>query len=215
MVDATVSPVQLAWDAVAGAAGYRVHRNGALVAVTGSTTWTAFPTLAGRAHAYTVAAFTLGGETSPPSPAVAAPPAPSREIWLSEVEPDAWRQGYGPLGRDAAILGTPISIGGRRFARGLATHAASEVAYHLGGQYARFTASVGRDDSHREGSVVFRVMGDGRLLYESPVTRGGEPPRPVDVPLAGVAELVLVVDDAGDGTHFDHADWAEARLVPR
>ena len=119
-----------------------------------------------------VAAFALVGETSPPSPAVAAPPAPPREIWLSEVEPDAWRQGYGPLGRDAAILGTPISIGGRRFARGLATHAASEIAYHLGGQYARFTASVGRDDSHPEGSVVFRVEGDGRAALREPGHEG-------------------------------------------
>lgn len=212
---AGASPVQLAWDAIPGTAGYRVHRNGALVAITGSTTWAAPPILAGRAHAYTVAAFALAGEFSPPSPPVVAPPASPLDVWLSEVEPDAWRQGYGPLGRDVAILGTPLSIGGRRFARGLATHAASEIVYHLGGQYARFIAMVGRDDSHPEGSVVFRVLGDGRLLFESPVTRGGEPARPVDVPLAGVAELRLVVDDAGDGTHFDHADWADARLLAR
>jgi beta-galactosidase len=36
---------------------------------------------------------------------------------------------------------------------------------------------------------------------------------PLDVGLAGVRQLDLVIDDAGDGNGSDHADWAEARLT--
>ena len=49
--------------------------------------------------------------------------------------------------------------------------------------------------------------------FDSGVMRGGEAARRVDVPIRGATELRLVVDDAGDGTNYDHADWADAKLV--
>jgi hypothetical protein len=36
---------------------------------------------------------------------------------------------------------------------------------------------------------------------------------PIEIDVTGAAKLVLVVDDAGDGNAFDHAIWAEPRLV--
>ncbi len=38
-------------------------------------------------------------------------------------------------------------------------------------------------------------------------------PLPLRVPLSGVKELKLVVEDCGDGVVGDIADWAGARLV--
>jgi beta-galactosidase len=36
------------------------------------------------------------------------------------------------------------------------------------------------------------------------------PAMPLRIDIAGVSELKLVVEDAGDGNVWDHADWANA-----
>jgi hypothetical protein len=41
----------------------------------------------------------------------------------------------------------------------------------------------------------------------------GAPPQQVKVDVTGAKTLTLIVGDAGDGNHCDHADWAGARLV--
>lgn len=35
----------------------------------------------------------------------------------------------------------------------------------------------------------------------------------IDVPVAGAAKLLLIVDDGGDGSGWDHANWIDPRLV--
>ncbi len=50
-------------------------------------------------------------------------------------------------------------------------------------------------------------------LYDSGVMHGGESARRVDVDIRGLRELRLTVDGAGNGTSYDHADWADARVI--
>lgn len=45
--------------------------------------------------------------------------------------------------------------------------------------------------------------------------RLGDQAKRVDVPLDGVKQLLLLVRDGGDGTGWDHADWAEACLLTK
>ena len=42
--------------------------------------------------------------------------------------------------------------------------------------------------------------------------RGNSPTLPISIPVAGIYQLQLVVDDAGDGKNADNADWADAKL---
>jgi len=62
-------------------------------------------------------------------------------------------------------------------------------------------------------SVVFQVYGNGILLYEGGIVRVHTPAQRVDVDMTEIGELRRVVTDAGDGSHWDHADWAEAKLL--
>ena len=108
----------------------------------------------------------------------------------------------------------PLTIGGKQFEHGLGTHANSVFRLALGGKGERFTASVGVDDEvGKQGSIEFQVTGDGKTLWESGVLHGGDPAKEVSVPLDGVKLLILTVGDAGDGISYDHADWADARIV--
>ena len=111
-----------------------------------------------------------------------------------------------------SVDGNPITIGGQEFSGGFGTHADSMLAVHLGGKAARFRAYVGVDDEVAEGrgSVEFKVVGDGKSLWQSGVMKRGDAAKAVDVSLRGVQKMVLVVTGGGDGIDYDHADWADA-----
>ena len=123
-------------------------------------------------------------------------------------------QGWAEPQANKSVDGHPIMIDGKRFEHGVGTHANSTFRIALGGKGERFTATVGVDDEiGQSGSVVFKVAGDGKTLWESGVLRGGDPAKEVSVALNGVKILLLTVGDAGDGMNYDHADWADAKIV--
>jgi hypothetical protein len=60
---------------------------------------------------------------------------------------------------------------------------------------------------------VFAAWVDGKRVFESPVKKRLDPPRPVSIDLAGAKTLVLAVVDGNDGTAGDNADWGGAAIV--
>jgi len=128
---------------------------------------------------------------------------------LRQVEQD-----WGTAHANRSVDDHPLLIGGKRFEHGLGTHANGTFRIALNGKAAQLTAAVGVDDEvGQQGSVTFKLTGDGKTLWESGVMRGGQPAKQVSVDLRGVKVLVLSVGDAGDGINFDHADWADALIV--
>lgn len=140
-------------------------------------------------------------------------------VYLSDLTPVAVEQvGYfdGEFAYrvDRSQSGRPLRLAGITYRRGLGVHSRCVLTYALDGAFARFSSIIGIDDAvGTAGSVIFRVYGDGRLLYESPVMRGADPPREVDLDVRGVVQLKLEVDYADLGDLADHANWAEARLL--
>jgi len=206
----------LTWQRVEGASGYRIFRNGKYIAITAALQYQLPPQLAGRLHNYTVSAITLLGVSSPPSIPVPVNSGLPRTTWLSEIKPDHWTQGFGFPRTDRAIENSPIKIVDKTFEKGIGSHAPSEIIYYTAGLYDRFTASVGCDayPSFEDVSTVeFKVYGDGRLLFNSGVMRVKTPAKKVDVSIKNINELKLITTDAGDGQHWDHADWAIPKLI--
>lgn len=122
------------------------------------------------------------------------------------------------LAIDRNVRGGPLFSGGQRLLKGLGMHAASRVVYALDHTRGRFEAEIALDDSTgTRGSVVFRVfLAKGEQWQEaftSQVVRGGDPPRPVSIDLAGAQAITLIVDYADRGDEMDHANWLNARLV--
>lgn len=154
------------------------------------------------------------------APTDAAADAGRVETALSAVPYVVVENGYGPVEKDtsngemAAGDGNPITLGGVVYPTGLGVHAASRIEVDLAGRYAAFESDVGVDDEVAErGSVVFRVLADGELLFDSGTMTGLSPTQSVRVAVTGRQKLELVVTDAGDGIGSDHADWAGAKLV--
>jgi hypothetical protein len=140
--------------------------------------------------------------------------------YLSDLPWTTVSNGWGPAERDrsnaeqAAADGRAITIGGASFAKGIGAHATSDLRWALGRRYSRFDASIGVDDEvGNSGTVVFQVWLDGIKAFDSGAVGGADPARAVSLDVAGADQLRLVVTNAGDDDHFDHADWAAARLT--
>jgi len=76
----------------------------------------------------------------------------------------------------------------------------------------RFTPNRPGEWTYETGAVEEDVI-VADTLYDSGVVHGGEAPRRVDLDIRGAGEICLLVDDAGDGIAYDHADWADACFV--
>lgn len=110
--------------------------------------------------------------------------------------------------------GRVLQLGGTKFSHGLGVHSRSDLTYDLGGKYKQFAATLGVDDEvGSAGSVIFRIWGDEKLLLETPLMRGGDAPKPVQLEVSSVLLLRLEVDYGDDSDLADHADWANARLL--
>jgi len=156
-------------------------------------------------------------ETAPgtPQPVVheSAQPPPQPDVYLSDLKPLKSVAGWGgPPKMDRSIQGKPLRVNGLTFAKGIGTHAHSEIVFALGPAWRRFVASAGCDDES-SGSIVFEVHSDATLLARSRVMLRKQIWHfDVAVPV-GSRELRLVVTDGGNGISNDHADWLNAGFV--
>jgi alpha-galactosidase len=150
--------------------------------------------------------------------AMLASPALARAaetVWLSSLELTNVIQGWGQAQADKAVTSKPLSIGGQKFAHGVGSHADSVMRLELKGGAEKFSALVGVDDNATQDSarVVFKVIADGKRLFNSGAMKRGEPAKKVDVNLKGMKTLLLLADATAPGISYAHADWAEAQFV--
>lgn len=148
------------------------------------------------------------------SATVLVPPSPpAGDLALSAHDWLRATSGWMEPRRDETVGGGPIRLRGVTHEHGIGVASPSEVDYYLGGRCTRLQGVAGIDDAvdnvgPEGGTAVFRLVGDGRVLFDSGVvdrTAG----RPFDVDLTGVRVLRLDVGDAGDGGYNDRTDWAD------
>jgi len=135
-------------------------------------------------------------------------------VWLDTLDLSHMSQGWGKPQVNRSIREKPLSIGGRPFQRGVGTHANSTLWLDLGGGSERFQAFAGVDDAAGgPATVVFRVLADGRKIWDSGLMKPGQAAREINLDVRGVKLLLLQVSSGGDGISYDHANWAEARFL--
>jgi alpha-galactosidase len=137
-------------------------------------------------------------------------------VWLDSLDLSRMTQRRGAPQANKALGGTPLTMEGTVHARGIGTRSISEFVLDLKGQAERFHAIVGFDDSawqgKPDGTVRYEIWGDDRLLADTGVMKLGAAPRPIDVDLRGIRILTLLLDDGGDTSNGDIANWADARI---
>jgi alpha-galactosidase len=143
--------------------------------------------------------------------------APPNAIWLDSLDltkmvqrrqtprAGATLAGGGGRGRGGVA---PITLGGVVYPHGIGTLSINELIIDLKGQATRFVSMVGLDDAVKgQGSVTVEVWVDNKKAFISNVLKAGDPPVRVDVDLTGARFLELTIDDGGDVSTGDNADW--------
>jgi hypothetical protein len=102
--------------------------------------------------------------------------------------------GWGGPRADATPYDQTLSIAGTSFHSGLGTLANAHLEVKAQGQFHRFAAQVGVDDSTRgrRAAVRFEIYGDGRLLATSKPMRFGMHAASLSAPVAGVKVVELI-----------------------
>jgi hypothetical protein len=117
--------------------------------------------------------------------------------------------------RDLSLDGTPMTLKGKVYPRGIAMHSKTVLRFRIAGEYSRFQAVAGIDDSVAElgHAVQLVISGDGKPLFDGEI-KGLEAPRPLDLDVAGIRDLEITVDFGSDVSDIgDHLDLADAKLV--
>ncbi len=153
-----------------------------------------------------VLAATVEGKPGP-SPAAAK----GSELHLPDAGMKSARVGWGRAGANRLPDSMLFSAGSRLFPRGIYAHAPARHVWELGGKWKKLAGHAGLPDGSRGGSCVFVVKADGKEIWRSPKTEPGAL-REFEVPVDGVEELELVVEDAGDGNGSDWGCWFDPRL---
>jgi hypothetical protein len=119
-----------------------------------------------------------------------------------------------PYQRDRGFEGEPLKLNGVQYTRGLAIHSYTQLRYRLGGDYRRFSAVMGIDDTVRgeNGNVNVTISGDGKELFRGPV-KDSDTPRHLDLDVAGVREIEIVVDFGENLDIADRLDLADCKVI--
>src|SRR5262249_30705182 len=84
----------------------------------------------------------------------------------------------------------------------------------LAGQYTQFLSDVGVDlGGGGNGTISFQVWLDGVKAFDSNTMNGNSATQNFNLNVTGKNTLRLLVTDVGNGHAYDHADWANSRLV--
>ncbi|HEY0334371.1 MAG TPA: NPCBM/NEW2 domain-containing protein [Stenotrophomonas sp.] len=116
---------------------------------------------------------------------------------------------------DATPYGKALHVAGTRYPYGIGALANSRLEVLANGEFSRFTTRAGvQDDDTAPASVVFKVYGDGKLLFEAKPHRTGAAAVSIDVPVSGVKvlELVAASSDAAADKLPPVVAWADPRL---
>jgi hypothetical protein len=216
----SASSIRLNWTAgPASVASYSIARstdgqnfNTVATGVSGSaSTWTDPAVLsAGTSYAYRIVAVNAAG-TSPASNVASATTLQAGNLtYMSDLTPTSATSGWGTVQMDKAVSGKVLTLRGQTYAKGIGTHVLSSIAYNLNGQYGTFLSDIGVDDGTKGvGSIIFQVVGDGVVLYDSGVLTSNSAVASININVTGVQNLTLWAKSGVPGSiDYGHADWA-------
>lgn len=135
--------------------------------------------------------------------------------YLSDLQWSDSKLGYGTI-RKTDIKGR-VNGDIKNFENGLRIHATSSVTYDLSDlDYDYFEALVGVDMTIVEqtnSSIKFVIKADGEVVATTNTLRHADNMVAIKVPVQGVNELVIEVNDAGNGNTSDHGVIAHPILT--
>jgi alpha-galactosidase len=170
-----------------------------------------------------VAVVLLAGTTgAQDAVAIRGAEAPANGVWLDSLDLSKMvqRRGTPRVGKSGAGGGRgnqtapPLKLGGVTYEHGIGTLSINELIVDLKGEATRFVSMIGIDDAiTREGTVTYEIWLDNRKKLITDVIKAGAPPQLVSIDVTGGRMLELIINDGGDTSNSDYADWAGAVII--
>ena len=136
--------------------------------------------------------------------------------FLSDLEWTSATSGYQNARRNESIKGRHLGEP-KTFEKGLATHANGVITYNLGDHdYDYLEMRVGVDMSIPEqnnSSITFKVTGDGKTLETTSVMKHADNLKYIKIPVKGLDEIKIEVNNGGNGITSDHGIIVEPKLA--
>ncbi|MBO3444968.1 NPCBM/NEW2 domain-containing protein [Clostridium sp. CCUG 7971] len=143
----------------------------------------------------------------------------SEDKYISDISWKSAVSGWKNVNKDFAVNTSnkiKLNVNGeiKEFNKGIGAATNAEIVYNLDGNYTHFTTYLGTDKNYNDNrtSIIFKIFADGKEVYISDTIRRDSKAEFVNIPVAGVKELKLVANDAGDGGLGDFASWADTKL---
>ncbi len=123
--------------------------------------------------------------------------------------------GWGGPRADSTPYNNELKIRGTAFSSGIGALADSRLQLKADGEFRRFSARVGFDDSslERATKIRFEIYGDGRLLAQSPYLSFADAAFPLVTDVSGVKTLELVAREQGVPHAPSVITWGGAALA--
>ncbi len=217
--------VEVFWVSFGSPSGFHVRHNGRPIGFTFGTRFRVGGLKYGSRHTFEVVVADLDGRkgTQAGRIDVVVGAALPKTLHLSDLTWTSATSGYLHAKADKSVGGAGLSVGGRRYAKGIGTHPASTIVYDLKGLFRRSSGAFGIEDQNgippdkphaQSGQACFSIRADGRELL--PWTRRihGQRAVPFDLDVRGVRRLELCVKRP-EGVAVNlapHADWVDVTL---
>ena len=140
----------------------------------------------------------------------------SKYDYLSDKEWKSVETQWGSPRRNKDIKGRALGEP-KNYEKGISIHANGKVIYDLGEHnYDNFEVKVGVDmniEPQNNSSISFKIIGDGKTLATTRVLKHEDDLQYIKVPIKGVKELKIEVDNGGNGNSYDHGVIVEPKLT--
>lgn len=140
----------------------------------------------------------------------------SKYDYLSDKEWKSAETQYGTPRRNQNIKGRTLGEP-KNYDKGIGIHANGNVVYDLAEyNYDNFEAKVGVDMNiapQNNSSISFKIIGDGKTLATTKVLKHQDDLAYINVPIKGVKDLKIEVDNGGNGNAYDHGIIVEPKLT--
>ena len=139
----------------------------------------------------------------------------TNKVWLDDLAIQSFSESIRPIQAKTNYSHDSIRINGVSYKRGVGAQSVSILSFYLDKHAKRFTAMIGADDKgNKDIPITFYIVGDNKVLFQSPEMSIGDKPIPVDVDLTGIKRLGLLVTDTVGGikNKRTYCDWVNAQL---
>jgi len=136
-------------------------------------------------------------------------------VWLDDLPIVTFSEGLRPVNVKHNYTGDTLRINAVNYFRGLGAQSICVIPFYLNNNAKHFSALVGADDKgNKDIPVTFYVVGDRKLLFQSPEMKIGDAAIKIDIDLTGIQQLGLLIKDkvGGINNKRTYADWADAKI---